>query len=82
MSIDRRLKALESSRKFRRGGKSYDMSLLSDEQLLLLERTMRSGAEIDGTTYLHVDDLTDHELVELEASLRLIGALGNREQMK
>ena len=82
MGYDRRLKALESAFELKRNGRRYDMSMLTDQQLELVERVLRDGAEIDGTTYLRVDDLTDDELAELEKALRLTGVLRNGEKLK
>ena len=82
MSIERRLKALESAVELKRSGRRYDMSMLSDDQLTLIERAVTGGAEVDGTSYLNVDELTAVELVELEKALRLTGILRNGERLK
>lgn len=82
MGYDRRLKALESAVELKRNGRRYDMSMLTDQQLEIVERVLRDGAEIDGTTYLHVDDLTDDELAELEKALWLTGVLRKGERFK
>lgn len=82
MNLDRRLRALESAVTLSRNGKTYDMSMLSLEQLLLIERAVKSGAEMDGTTYLDVSDFTAHETTELEKALRQSGVLCNGERLK
>lgn len=80
MTLERRIDALESSLEFKRGGKRYDMSMLSDYQLALIERAASTGAEIDGTNYLNVADCTDDELAEIEKALWLAGVLRKGEQ--
>ena len=82
MGYDRRLKALESAVELKRNGRRYDMSMLTDQQLEIVERVLRNGAEINGTTYLHVEDLTDDELAELEKALWLTGVLRKGEKLK
>lgn len=82
MTIDRRLKALESAATLSRHGKTYDMSMLSLEQLQLIERAVKSGAEMSGTTYLDVSDFTAHETAELEKALWMTGVLHNGERLK
>lgn len=82
MSYGRRLAALEAAHTFKRAGRPYDMSTLSDEQLELIERAIVGGSEIDGTTYLNVDEFTELEMAELQKALWLTGVLRKGEAFK
>lgn len=82
MSLDSRLKALESDVKLTRQGKTYDMSMLSLEQLKLIERAAKNGADMNGTTYLDVSEFTEHEVAELEKALWLTGVLPKGKQFQ
>lgn len=82
MSLATRLAALESSMQFKRDGRTYDMSMLSTEQLELIERAASGGAEINGTNYLNVDGFSEHEMAELQKGLWLAGVLRKGERFK
>lgn len=65
-----------------RFGRRYNMSKLPPHQLALFQRAAAGGAEIDGTTYLYVDEFTPKELAALERGLRNAGVLRGSERLK
>lgn len=66
----------------KRYGQRYSMAGLPPRQLAIFQRAAAGGLEIDGTTYLAVDDFTKSEMAELEKGLRLAGVLRKGERLK
>ena len=66
----------------RRFGRFYNMADLPPYQLALFQRAAAGGAEINGTTYLNVDDFTEQEMAELLKALWLTGVLRKGEALK
>lgn len=66
----------------KRHGRYFNMSSLPPHQLALFQRAAAGGGEIEGTTYLAVDDFTPDELAELEKGLWLAGVLRLGERIK
>lgn len=66
----------------KRYGRIFDMSKLPADQLALFQRAAAGGAEIDGTTYLKVDDFSERDLAKLVKALRARGVLNKGEPFK
>lgn len=75
MGYDRRLKALEAALPSVANAKQYDMSMLSIEQLQIIDRILPRSVKEGGNYRLPLETLDQHEFAELEKALWLTGIL-------
>jgi len=82
MSLGRRLAALESALPAVAKGQRYDMSVLNDEQLQIIDRITPSAVREGAKYRLPLETLDEREIAELEKALWLTGLLEVGKRLK